>query len=141
MKLACAGRGRIADLRVGHLVPGLIGATAGEGLDLQIDQVTWTDGELACLSASGACPDLSLDALSGVWGEGTITGHGALDIRSLEVLDDQVHKADMRVLVRPPAEAPGLVDRVLIARMAQAWLGVDVSAALPEHIEYTQFFS
>jgi hypothetical protein len=134
-----AGQGQIADLRLGHLVPGLISAVVGEGLDLQIDRVHWTEGKLAHLSASGGCPNLSLDALSAIWGEGTITGHGALEIRSLEVLSDQLRAADMTVLAVAPENAPGLIDRALIVRMARAWFGIDVGAALPEHIEYTQF--
>ena len=132
------GRGRVSDLRLGALVPGLVASAEGSGLDLQIDQVRWSDGRLESLEARGGCPALSLDALSAVWGEGAITGHAALNIRSLRVLDDQLHAADVEVLATAPEDAPGLVDRALIARVARAWLGVDLSAALPEHIEYLQ---
>ncbi len=74
-----------------------------------------------------------------MWGQGEISGTIRADIRSLLIENDELRYADVEIEARPPADRPGLIDRELIARAAQQWLGVDLGAALPEHIEYTQF--
>ncbi|UCE59206.1 MAG: hypothetical protein JSU63_17400, partial [Phycisphaerales bacterium] len=77
--------------------------------------------------------------LSELWGQGEITGTVRADIRSLLIEDDELRYADVEIKARPPTDGPGLIDRELIAQAAKQWLGVDLGAALPQHVEYTQF--
>ena len=130
--------GRMSDLRLSEILPGLVKpATAGQ-LELQIDQMRWAEGRWAYLSARGGCRDLSLDALSTIWGEGKVTGSVVLTIRSLLIIDDWLRFADVEIVASPPEDAPGLIDRAALARVVRHWLGVEMDAILPEHIEYTQ---
>jgi len=130
--------GKLSDLYVGELAPRLATSAAEGRMDLKLDRVRWQDGRLARLSASGKCDDLSLGSISALLGKGTITGIVALDIRSILIVDDELRFADVEIAVRPPVDGPGLIDRELIARAAQQWVGVDLTKALPGQIEYEQ---
>ncbi len=129
--------GRLTDLRVGEIAPRLASPGEDDRLAVTVDQVRWVDDRIAYLSARASCERFSVDALAALWGRGTITGQARLDVRSLVIIDDQLRAADVEIVVEPPANTPGWIDRDLVASAAQQWLGVDLTAALPERVEYT----
>jgi hypothetical protein len=98
----------------------------------------WVGGRLLHLSASGSCSDLSLEALSDLWGAGRITGTAEVEIRSLLIVDEELRLADVEINAVPPKTGQALIDRSIIARFIGQKYGIDVGAALPDHIEYKQ---
>ncbi len=131
--------GRVLNLRMGELLPGLVETEAQGLLDLEIDQMRWIGGRLIHLSTRGTCSDLSLEAVSRMWGQGQVTGTAELNIRSLLIVNDQLRLGDVEINAVPPKDGPGLIDRALIAQAVSQRFGVDIEAALPDHIEYTRF--
>ena len=134
--VALIGRGRIGGLRIGELFPRLADPGDAARFDLDVDQVRWDGGRVAYLSARGRCDQLSLDALSSIWQLGTITGNMSIDIRSLLVVDDKLKSLDVVLESVAPKDGPATIDRTLLAYAAKAWLGVDVSMALPKRVKY-----
>jgi len=57
----------------------------------------------------------------------------------LLIVDDKLRLADIEINAVPPKEGPGLIDRTVIAEAANQRFGLNIEAALPEHIEYTRF--
>lgn len=132
------GRGELSDLRVSEIMPRLAGPTRSGHLTATIDQLRWTAGRIEHLSARASCGDLSLDAISTLFPQGSVTGTAELDIRSVLIIDDRLRYAEIEVNARPPADGPGFIDRAALAQAGRLWLDVDLSAALPEQIEYTR---
>ncbi len=130
--------GRLSGVRLDQVLPRLARAATAAPLTVQVDQVRVLDGRLAYLSARAQCNDVPTEALSTLLGHGTITGSARLNVASLTVVDEVLRYADVTIAVVPPPDAPGLIDRQLIGKAAQAWLGMDVAAAFPEQVEYTQ---
>ncbi|MBU0719095.1 MAG: hypothetical protein KJ749_12660 [Planctomycetes bacterium] len=130
--------GQMSDLLVKEIAPRLAGPHDDSGMSLQINQLRWIDHQLIYLSAQASCDEVSLDVLTSRWGKGMITGTASVNVRSVLIVDDRLRSADVEVVVVPPAKGPGWIDRELIARVAQLWLGIDPTAALPERIEYTR---
>lgn len=130
--------GRVSDLQIGEVLPGLVEPAAKGLLHLEIDQMRWISGRLVHLSARGECSDLSLEAVSKIWGRGRVTGTAELNIRSLLVVNDELRLGDVEINAVPPKDGPGLIDRTIIAQAVSQRFGLDIEAALPEHIEYTR---
>jgi hypothetical protein len=131
--------GELSDLRIGEVLPGLVEPDAPGVLDLQIDQMRWVSSRLVHLSIHGTCSDLSLEAVSRILDTGHVTGTAKVIIRSLLIVNDELRLADIEIHAVPPREGPGLIDRALIADAANKRFGLNIEAALPEHIEYTRF--
>ncbi len=134
--VALTGRGRIGGLHIGELFPRLARPGDASRFDLDVDQVRWKQGRWAYLSARGRCAQLSLEALSSILQSGTITGDLSIDIRSLLIADDKLESMDVVLESVAPKDGLGTIDRTLLAYAAEAWLGVDLSMALPKQVNY-----
>lgn len=130
--------GSVSDLRLAELLPGFERPETVGRLDLQIESVRWIDNRFDYLQLSGRCADLSLEALSSVWGPGRMTGSVAVDIRSLLVVDDVLREAEVTLSTKAPDDQPGMIDRELLARVGEAWTGVNLSLAFPRQVEYSR---
>lgn len=98
-------------------------------------------GALRYLSAEGHLADVSLDAVTELFGQGRITGTADISIHSILVVDSQIQLADVTIDARPPKGQPGTIDRRILKSLAQRTLGFDPTALLPEdmtHVEYTR---
>lgn len=67
-----------------------------------------------------------------------IAQYGKLLCRSLLVVDDVLQRAEIDLIAVPPDDAPGTIDRALVRWVSQELIGLDVSAVLPERIEYAK---
>ena len=123
-------------LPLSDIIPDLADGSPLATLKLQVDRLVWTEGKLAYLSTRGKCENVPLESLSRLVGKGEITGSARLNIRSLLIVDDELRFADLDLIADPHAGAPGTIDRALLAQLAQRFLGVDLSAVLPEQVEY-----
>ncbi len=130
--------GRLSGLRLAEIIPDLGGENDQAELTLQVHQMRWQDDGLAYLSARGECSNVSLDALSDVVGGGRITGSGRVVIRSLLIVDEELRFADMDLIAEPPPGGPGTMDRELLVKIARKFLDMDLSALLPEEVEYSE---
>ncbi len=131
--------GSINDFFVADLFPSLAADTGSATLSLAVDDVRIRNGRIEYLKASGRCEGLSLEALTGLIGPGRVTGQVRIDIANLVIVDDEIIAADLLVDAVKPEDAPGTIDRAVLARAAKAWLGVDVGMWLPPSMEYERF--
>lgn len=130
--------GQLSGLRLAEIIPDLGGENDRAELTLQVHQMHWQDNRLTYLSARGQCRNVPLDALSDVVGGGRITGSGRVVIRSLLIVDEELRFADMDLIAEPPPDKPGTMDRELLVKIARKFLDMDLSALLPEEIEYSE---
>ena len=131
-------RGRIDELSLTELVPMLRDSPLESKVQLRIHQADVRGTIVAYLSATGQATDLSLESISRLIGRGTLTGKLRVDIRSLLVVDDVLQRAEIDLIAVPPDDAPGTIDRALVRWVSQELIGLDVSAVLPERIEYAK---
>ncbi len=131
-------RGEITDLSVGQLLP-MLGAS---GLDsraqLRVHQAELIGPLVKYFSATGLVSDLPLQALSQLLGKGTITGNLRVEIRSIVVVDDVLQRAEIECTAIPPKGQAGTIDKALLDLATRKLLGYDMTAVLPEHIEYVK---
>lgn len=128
--------GAIKDLFVADLFPSLAADAGAATLSLVVGDLRVRDGRIEYLQASGRCDGLSLEALTGLIGPGRVTGTVRIDIANLLIVDDQIAAADLLFDAVKPGGAPGTIDRTVLAKAANAWLGVDVADWMPPAVEY-----
>lgn len=108
--------------------------------------VLWADfalGRVNELSLTGLLRDVSLAEMLESLGEGTATGSLAMRVNSLRIADDRIAAADIEIIVLPPRDGVGTIDRSLLVGAAQKaagfeWPGWLPQSLIPEKIEYVE---
>lgn len=125
-------------VRIGDLLPMLDDPKAEGRLDLEVSHFAYQDGRIVRLSASGQADNVPLDVITQRLGYGTVTGRLRIRINSLSIVDDRLRAADVDLIVTPPADAPGIIDKETIRVLLMQFVGIDTSRVLPEQVEYVK---
>ena len=73
-----------------------------------------------------------------VHGRGTLTGNLDVDIHSLVIVDDRLHRAEIELNAVPPQGSPGTIDKTLLQWVTREILGLNLAPILPSSIEYSK---
>jgi len=130
--------GRLEDVPLHDLVPAFRADGGASRLQLDVAQCEYVGGQIRRFSASGQAEGLPLAVITDYLGRGRITGTVDLRIHSLLIDNDRLRTADVDLIASPPPGAPGTIDKEVIRRVLQQWLGVDAAPVLPDQVEYTQ---
>ncbi|MHC4065805.1 MAG: hypothetical protein ACYSUI_15085 [Planctomycetota bacterium] len=129
-------RGRLGELNLTELVPLLRHSSLESQVHLRVHQAALRGRTIEYLSAAGQATDLSLETVTGLWGQGTITGRLLVEIHALQIVDHRLQHAEIDLIAVPPDDAPGTIDRELLDQAARELIGLDLSSVLPERVEY-----
>ena len=138
------GSGQIKELSLASFAP-LFGTRELSGsASFDFDVVDLALGRVNRLRFGGVVQGLSTESLLSRWGRGSATGQMSIRVNNVEIVNDNIHSADIEISAIPPRGGKGTIDRALLLSAAQRAFHFDwpeslPQSILPEKIEYTEF--
>ncbi len=138
------GSGQIKDLSLASFAP-LMGTRQLDGrASFDFDVVDLALGHVNRLRFGGVIQGLSLESLLAPWGRGSATGQMSIRVNNVEIVNDNIHSADIEISAIPPPNGKGTIDRALLLSAVErafhfAWPESLPQDLLPEKVEYARF--
>lgn len=132
-------RGSVADLAVRDVLA-TWGIDGGSGVaSLEVGEADLSPDAIHRFTASGACVDVDLEALSAALGYGKVSGRLRVKIDDLTIVENRlVSLAATVAVVDAPEDAPNWVEGRLLRELVRAAIKIQLPPILPTRIEYTR---
>lgn len=131
-------RGALRDVVADDLL-GAVGISgAGGWLNLSVGEAHLTQDGIERFVASGECGGVSLEAVSGSLGMGTMTGTLRLQIEDLTIVRNELASLKAVIAVDEAAPTPNWIEGQLLRELVRRTFKIPLPSILPKRIEYTR---
>jgi len=137
------GRGHLAEISLRPLADRLGLEGMGGEASFNLDPIDLELGRVNRIRLDGRVAGLTLQDLLRPWGWGTATGQLVVRVNNFDMVGESIRSADVEILVTPPVDAAGTIDRDLLIAAAEQLLGFTwpegiSKRLLPEKVEYLE---
>lgn len=141
--LSFRGGGRITNFHLAPLAFWLGMESLSGTASINLGPVDLVPDRINRLHLDGNIDNLSLAPLLRYWSRGAITGDVQVRINNIDIVEDNLRSADIEVVVNPPPNQPGTIDRELLLSSAEkllafTWPESIPKSILPKKVEFTQ---